>query len=246
MGRRERNKWRNGPTRRLEITPTMRGEMSHILLIHGLKMGAILYSHLSVLILTRHTSSDAVACASQPTYARENFPQSHRILSLPLFLFFILYPRKPPICRSVNCVADEAACRARDPSENRERRKVKTRNSASRPHARARAHGVPLQLGHISIFGKLFHVMVILFHSNAESSEGVSMQCSLSHCRHGAGKPGTDRGGRSFVYFAGRSESSDEREDDGRGRGRSCDWAGKITGSPLFPSSCRLRPRRKK
>ena len=52
------------------------------------------------------------------------------------------------------------------------------------------------------------------------------------------GEPGTDhRGGRSFVYFAGRSESSDEREreDDGRGRGRSCDWAGKITGS-LFPS----------
>ena len=142
MGRRERNKWRNGPTRRLKVTPTVRGEMSHILLILGLKMGAILYSPLSVLILTRHTSSDAVACASQPTYARENFHQSHRILSpsfsLPLPLFFILYPRKPPICRSVNCVADEAACRARDPSENRERRKVKTRNSASRPHARAR------------------------------------------------------------------------------------------------------------
>ena len=53
-------------------------------------------------------------------------------LSLSSSLFFILYPRKPPICRSVNCVADEAACRARDRSENGERRKVKTRNSA--PH----------------------------------------------------------------------------------------------------------------
>ena len=158
MGRRERNKWRNGPTRRLKVTPTVRGEMSHILLIHRLKMGAILYSHLSVLILTRRTSSDAVACASQPTYARENFHQSHRILSpspsLSLSLFFILYPRKPPICRSVNCVADEAACRARDPSENRERRKVKTRNSASRPHARGRAR-CPTRTGTHFHLGKI-------------------------------------------------------------------------------------------
>ena len=52
-------------------------------------------------------------------------------LSLSSSLFFILYPRKPPICRSVNCVADEAACRARDRSENGERRKVKTRNGAA-------------------------------------------------------------------------------------------------------------------
>ena len=36
-------------------------------------------------------------------------------------------------------------------------------------------------------------------------------------------------------YFAGRSESLDEGEREDDGRGRSCDWAGKITGS-LFPS----------
>ena len=189
--------------------------MSHILLIHGLKMGAILYSHLSVLILTRHTSSDAVACASQPTYARENFHQSHRILSRSLSpsLFFILYPRKPPICRSVNCVADEAACRARDPSENRERRKVKTRNSASRPHARARAHGVPLELGHI-----YFHLwkndLMILFHSNAESSQSVSRQRGLCHSRHGVeGRgPTTEEADHLFILPGGRNHRMRARE----------------------------------
>ena len=155
MGRRERNKWRNGPTRRLKITPTMRGEMSHILLIHRLKMGAILYSHLSVLILTRRTSSDAVACASQPTYARENFHQSHRILS-PSSLSFIRESHQFAEASIVSLMKPRAAHVTQAKTERGEKSKHGTALPAP-THAHAGAHGVPLELGHISILGKLSH-----------------------------------------------------------------------------------------
>ena len=81
------------------------------------------------------------------------------------------------------------------------------------------------------------YLTIIIFHSNAESSQSVSRQRGLCHSRHGVGSrgPTTEEADHLFILPGGRNHRMREGEDDGRGRGRSCDWAGKITGS-LFPS----------